>query len=387
MAFLKGEFYRDTWAEIQLDYIEENVKSICHHLPDSTKLMAVVKANGYGHGAVEVAQTALEAGAVMLAVALLEEGIYLRKNGIEAPILVLGYCPPEYAAIAVEYSISLTVPHKDWLNRVKVPLQKPISVHIKCDTGMGRIGVQTTEELQELEEIILNSDHFHFEGIFTHFAKADALDTEYYHKQLEKFNQFLSALKVRPKWIHASNSAASLRFPEGLFNLVRSGITVYGLTPALEIKNQLPIALKQAFSLKTKLVHVKQVTKGAKISYGCTYEALEDEWIGTIPIGYADGWIRALQGQTVLINGERVPIVGRICMDQCMIKLPRHFPVGTEVTLIGKQIEDEITVDEIAEKLHTINYEVICMISNRVPRVYKKGTEAIKIRNSLLDLE
>ncbi|WP_407676527.1 alanine racemase [Perspicuibacillus lycopersici] len=365
-----------------MDAIAANVQSIREQLPSSTQMMAVVKANAYGHGALEVAEIALKSGAIWLGVAILEEAIYLRKNGVTAPILVLGYCPPEYAHIAADYRISLTVFHKNWLIQAKESLKKVLPIHLKCDTGMGRIGVIDEEELVDVLEEIERSDCFDFEGIFTHFSKADTKDNRYYLKQLATFNQFLDIVKQKPKWIHASNSAATLLYQDGLFNLTRSGITIYGLTPSTEIKDDLPISLKPAFSLHSKLVHVKNVKKGTKIGYGCTYTVeCDDEWIGTIPIGYADGWIRALQGQTVLINGMRAPIVGRICMDQCMVKLPSYFPVGTEVTLIGKQQNDEITVDEVADKLQTINYEVICMISNRVPRVYKKGNQVVKVVN------
>ena len=380
---MKDEFYRHTWAEIQLDAIEENLKAIRKVLPPSTSIMAVVKANGYGHGALETAEVALETGAELLGVALLDEALNLRKNGIRAPILVLGHCPPEYAPIAAKHSISLTVYQKDWLLQAKKVLSKPVAIHIKVDTGMGRIGVQTEEELFELLTELNLSDSFIFEGIFTHFAKADSKDTEYYQTQLERFLRTLEVVKEKPRWIHASNSAASLLHETGQFNLARIGIAMYGLTPSPEIADILPVKLQGALSLHSTLIHVKKVPKGAKISYGCTYEAEEEEWIGTIPIGYADGWIRALQGQEVLVNGLRAPIVGRICMDQCMVKLPGKMPIGTKVTLIGKSGHEEITVDEIAKKLGTINYEVACMISSRIPRIYKRGEQIVKIKNPL----
>ena len=173
----------------------------------------------------------------------------------------------------------------------------------------------------------------------------------------------------KPPYIHAANSAASLRFPEADFNAIRMGISMYGLSPSQEMLGLLPFPLKQAISLKTKIVAVKQLAKGDSVSYGATYTASEDEWIATLPIGYADGWIRKLQGQEVIVEGQRVPIVGRICMDQCMIKLPSPFPVGTEVTLIGENGNESISVDEIAAKLETINYEVTCMLGARVPTV------------------
>lgn len=380
---MDGEFYRDTWVEIQLVAIERNIEAIRTVTPAGTDLMAVVKANGYGHGAFEVAQIAIQAGADALAVATLDEALSLRNKGIRAPLLVLGYCPPQYAPIAAQKQISLTVFQKQWLEEVDRILTIPLPVHVKCDTGMGRIGVRTDEELQELINIISASPKFHLEGIFTHFAKADTLDVTYFAEQLTRFKQLLANLRERPKWVHASNSAATLMHPDAAFNLVRVGIAMYGLTPSPEIAPKLPVNLEPAFTLHSKLSHVKKVEKGAKISYGSTYVAEDEEWIGTIPIGYADGWLRALQGQEVLIDGMRVPIVGRVCMDQCMVRLPKEMPVGTPVTLIGKQGHEEITVDEIAAKLETINYEVVCLISNRVPRVYKYGEEIVKVSNPL----
>lgn len=195
----------------------------------------------------------------------------------------------------------------------------------------------------------------------------------------------LSVLNKRPKYIHSSNSAAAIRFPKAYFNAVRIGIAMYGLTPSREMEEEIPFPLNEAFSLQTKLVNVKKLKKGDKVSYGATYECRQDEWIGTLPIGYADGWIRKLQGQEVLVEGERVPIVGRICMDQCMIRLPHDMPVGTKVTLIGRQGNEFISINEIAAKLDTINYEVPCIITSRVPRLYKQGGNIIDIKNYLLE--
>jgi alanine racemase len=194
----------------------------------------------------------------------------------------------------------------------------------------------------------------------------------------------LSILSKKPKYVHCSNSAATLRFRSAYFNAVRVGIAMYGLTPSPEMEPEIPIPLKEAFTLRTRLIHVKKLPKGEKVSYGATYETSNDEWIGTIPIGYADGWIRRLQGQEVLIDGKRVPIVGRICMDQCMVRLPSEFPIGTMVTLIGRDGDQFISINEIAKKLETINYEIPCIIANRVPRLYKKDGQIVDSRNYLL---
>lgn len=383
----QGFFYRDTWVEVDLDCISANVVSIKKHLPQDVKIIAVVKANAYGHGDVQVAETALEAGASYLAVAFMDEAIALRNKGITAPILVLGASRPEDVQVASKFDITLTVFQMEWLRDAVKNLHSndKISLHIKIDTGMGRIGVRNVTELTAIEQIISENDQFILEGIYTHFATADELDETYFRQQLALFERMIQGLKKQPKYIHSSNSAAALRYPNANFNAVRIGIAMYGLTPSLEMENEIPFPLHEAFSLRSRLVHVKKLQKGEKVSYGATYETGEEEWIGTIPIGYADGWIRKLQGQEVLVKGTRSPIVGRICMDQCMIRLPENVPVGTTVTLIGGQDDQFISVNEVAKKLETINYEVPCIIANRVPRLYKKGGRIVDLKNYLLE--
>lgn len=379
-------FYRDTWAEINLDHIYYNVQSLKQILPEKVTLFAVVKANAYGHGDVQVARTALRAGASYLAVAFFDEAIALRKKGITAPILVLGSSRPEDVALAAEQDITLTVFQQEWLLKAKGLLKtnKQVRVHIKIDTGMGRIGVRAKQELKEVESLIRENSCFYLEGVFTHFATADQLDQVYYKQQLTLFNDLLAQFQKLPDIVHCSNSAASLRFPESYFNGVRMGISMYGLSPSPEIAPVLPFQLREAFALQTKLIHVKQMKQGEKVGYGATYEAGENEWIGTLPIGYADGWIRKLQGQDVLVDGKRTPLVGRICMDQSTIKLPSSLPLGTIVTLIGTQGTETISVNEIARKLETINYEVTCMVSNRIPRVFIQEGKIVEVVNGLL---
>ncbi len=381
------EFHRDTWAEVNLDYIYDNIASMKQMLPPDVKMFAVVKANAYGHGDYEVASTALEAGAEFLAVAFLDEALALRAKGITAPILVLGASKPERAGMAADAHLALTVFSIDWLQQAKKYIKddQHLHVHVKVDSGMGRIGVRDKEELVQLESWLTKESGFTFSGIFTHFATADQLDVAYFQKQLDTFKEMLSSLKQRPELVHAANSATSLRFTEPLFNAVRFGISMYGLSPSPEIKPLLPYHLEEAFSLKTKIVHVKQLSPGDSVSYGATYTAQENEWIATLPIGYADGWIRKLQGQEVIVAGEKAPIVGRICMDQCMIKLNKPLPIGTEVTLIGESQGLSISIDEIATKLDTINYEIPCMITSRVPRVYIQNNQVSHVRNPLLN--
>lgn len=379
-------FYRDTWVEINLDNIMYNVSQLKKRISQHVQLIAVVKANAYGHGDIQVARAALEAGASYLAVAFLDEAIALREKGITAPILVLGASRPEDTPIAVKNKIALTVFQYEWLQQAMGMLGEgeKLTIHIKVDTGMGRIGVRSLKELKSIEELLQSSNCFLFEGFYTHFATADELEEGYFQKQLSRFNEFLSSLKEKPVMVHASNSAAAFRFGDAAFNAVRFGIGMYGLTPSLEMEGVLPFPLQEAFSIQTKLVHVKRLEKGESISYGATYTAEEQEWIGTLPIGYADGWLRKLHGQEVLIDGVRAPIVGRICMDQCMVRLPKELPIGTLVTLIGEQEEELISVNEIAEKLETINYEVPCIITSRVPRVYKKYGKTVEQRNDIL---
>lgn len=381
-------FYRDTWAEIDLDAITSNVSSMKMHLGSHVKLIAVVKANAYGHGGVQVAKAAIEAGAEMLAVAFLDEAISLRQAGVTEPILVMGASRPTDMKVALEYDLVLTVFSLEWLKEAvsqqNIENEK-VSIHLKVDTGMGRLGIRGEQEFKDVLQFIHKNKLFSFEGVYTHFATADELDTHYFKEQLHKFTLFIKDFDTEKIMIHCANSATGLRYPENVFNAVRFGISMYGLTPSQEIINQLPYKLKEAFSLHSKLVQVKRIPKGAKISYGATYVADEEQWIGTLPIGYADGWIRRLRESEVLVDGIRVPIVGRICMDQLMIKLPEEKAIGTRVTLIGLQNKEQITVDEVASRLDTINYEVPCIITSRVPRVFLRNQSVVEVRNELLN--
>lgn len=380
-------FYRKTWAEIDLTALKENVRNMKRHIGEHVHLMAVVKANAYGHGDAQVAKAALAEGASILAVALLDEALSLRAQGIEEPILVLGAVPPEYASIATEKRIIVTGYSVGWLKDVLGFLgetEAPLEYHLKIDTGMGRLGCKTEEEIKEMMEMTELSDKLNCTGVFTHFATADEKDTDYFDMQLDRFKELISPLPLDRLMVHSSNSAAGLRFREQLFNAVRFGIGMYGLAPSTEIKDELPFRLREVFSLHTELTHVKKIKKGESVSYGATYTAKRDEWIGTVPVGYADGWLRRLAGTEVLIDGKRQKIAGRICMDQFMISLAEEYPVGTKVTLIGKQKDEWISVDEIAQNLQTINYEITCMISSRVPRMFLENGSIMEIRNPIL---
>lgn len=371
---MKHPFYRQTWAEIDLNAIRHNMNQIRKVLPNSSKIMAVVKANGYGHGMIQIAQTAIESGASAIAVALLEEALEIRKSGITAPILVLSWVSPKFAQIAAENNITLTIFQKEWLEQLKkVKLPKRLKVHLKWDTGMGRIGIRHEKELEEVLYALKRNPDIYLTGVYTHFATADESDLTYFFEQKKRFYQFLEVfnkLWEEPITIHIGNSAASIRFPEEMHEYIRFGISMYGLYPSNAIYNENRIQLKRAFSLHSRLIHVKKIYKGEFISYGTEYQATADEWIGTIPIGYGDGWTRSLQGASVLVDGKRHSIVGRICMDQTMIRLDKEYKVGEKVTLIGQQKDELIDIEEIARHIGTINYEIPCMINSRIPRVY-----------------
>ena len=384
-----SSFHRDSWVEVDLDCIKENVTNIKKHLPSSVNVIAVVKANAYGHGDAQVAEAALEAGAAYLAVSFLDEAISLRAQGITAPILVLGASRVSDIYLAAEKNITLTVFQESWIKEA-IDFYKGdalLKLHVKLDTGMGRIGARTVEEVEGILKIASSSTRFLIEGVYTHFATADELNNIYLNMQYDRFNQMLNfiekELEVSIPVVHCGNSATALRFPDKVFNAVRVGISMYGMTPSIEMSAVLPFELKEAFSLHTKLVHVKKLEAGEFVSYGATYTTEKDEWIGTVPLGYADGILRKLQGINVLVDGKKAPIVGRICMDQFMIRLPYELPVGTKVTLIGNQHDEVISCNDLAQKLDTINYEIPCMISYRVPRMFKKNGQIAEVINYL----
>lgn len=254
------QFFRDTWVEINLDHIDENVRSIKKYISAGTEIIAVVKANGYGHGDFQVAKVALEAGATMVAVSLLDEALSLRRQGITAPIVMLGASRPEDAHIAAENQIVLSVFQKEWLRTAQRYLSETDHLHIqiKIDSGMGRIGIRDKTELKKVESIIKEDPRFVLDGVFTHFSTADELDLTYFYKQMERFQELLNELTEKPRYIHCGNSAAALRFPNTHMNAVRLGISMYGLTPSPAIEHDLPVPLKESFSLKTKLIHVKK---------------------------------------------------------------------------------------------------------------------------------
>ena len=386
-----SSFHRDTWVEVDLDCIYENVRALQRHVTEGVVVIAVVKANAYGHGDAQVAKVAQEAGAKYLAVSFLDEAMSLRKQGITAPILVLGASRVSDLPLAAKEKITLTVFQKEWVEEAVSAYDdaqlETVNLHLKLDTGMGRIGVRTKEEVAHIMKLTEKAPHLQMEGVYTHFATADELQSQYVEQQFKRFEIMLDEItkNYNIPMVHCGNSATTLRFPTRIFNAVRVGIAMYGLTPSPEMEPTLPFPLKEAFSLHTKLVHVKKLSIGESVSYGATYTTKEEEWVGTVPVGYADGWIRKLQGMDVLVDGKPAPIIGRICMDQFMVKLPYELPIGTKVTLIGKQGDKQISSNDVAAKLETINYEVPCMISYRVPRMFWRNKNIIEVRNYLQD--
>lgn len=365
-------------AQIVVDQnaLYENISNAKKHLQADTNLFMVVKADGYGHGAVQVARVAQKAGADGFCVSILDEALQLRAAGIvEEPILVLGIIDPLDAVVAAENHISVTVGSIDWLNRAKLVLNDAVQVpkldiHFALDTGMGRIGFQKPAELKEAIDHLKQNDLINFEGIFMHFSTADSTDDQYFNLQKQRFDEFMQVVDQKPKYVHMANSATSLWHKYAQTNIVRLGISGYGLNPSGREIPDLPYDLKPAMSFTSKLVYTKYVEKGRSIGYGATYTTDEDQWIGTIPIGYADGYPRKMQDFYVLIDGQKCPVVGRVCMDQFMVRLPKEYDVDTPVTLMGTSDGETISADDIADYLGTISYEVICGFSVRLPRKY-----------------
>lgn len=354
---------------------------------------AVIKADGYGHGAKKIAQTLLDNGADRFAVAVLDEGIELRQAGFKVPILILGFTDKERAKEVVENELEQAV--YSWelaeaLSKEASSQGKTAKIHIKVDTGMGRIGLQPNSDSVRLIKKISQLPNIAIEGIFTHFAVADAVDKEFTKGQYEKFSWICGELekeKVNINVRHCGNSATIIDLPDMHMDMVRAGIMLYGLKPSDEVMLD-RLELRQVMSLKVRISHVKEIEAGQSVSYGRKFIADKKTRIASLPIGYADGYTRMLSGKAeALVKGKRVPVVGRICMDQCMIDVTgiEDVKVGDEVVLFGKQEGNFIHIDELADKLGTINYEIVCMISKRVPRVYVKGGEIVDMQNYLLD--
>lgn len=379
---------RPVWAEIDLDKAAYNMKNIKKLVKDK-EVIAVVKADCYGHGADDLAPVFLENGASRLAVAILTEGIELRKKNITAPIMILGYTPLELGEELINNDIEQTVYDLEYakkLSNIAERLGKKAKIHIALDTGMGRIGFIPNEESIEAVEKIASLNGIEIIGIFTHFSTADEYDKNYTNEQFKKIKNFISELEKRNINIplkHVSNSGAIMDMPETYLDAVRAGIILYGYYPSNEV-NKEKLDIKPILTLKTTVSHVKEVEEGTSISYGRTFITERKSKIATIPIGYADGYSRLLSGKAkVIINGKFAPVVGRICMDQCMIDVTDigEVKVGDEVILLGEEGNLKFNADDFAEIMGTINYEITCMLKQRIPRVYIKKGKIVNVRN------
>ncbi len=376
------------YAKINLDNIQKNVGPLVEKLSPNVTVMGIVKADGYGHGAVEVANALNEVGVGAFGVATIGEAVELRNNGITSPILVLGQIFKENFRLAVENNISLTVFDSESakeLSQIALSLKKNVNVHIKIDTGMGRIGFRTNDEGYSQIKEIFALGGLNITGAFTHFSSADCHDKTFTLHQRDLFVNFTDklikegfALPVR----HMFNSASILELTGYCGEMVRSGIMTYGLYPSSEMNKE--YKLYPAMELKSSVAFIKDVPKDFTVSYGCTYVTEKEMKIATIPVGYGDGYPRYLSNKgEVLIKGTRCKILGRVCMDQFMVDVSHisDLEIGDEVTLIGTDGNETITIEDVSDENYRFNYEFCCLISDRVPRVYIKNGKVIKVKD------
>lgn len=389
-------FLKRTWAEVDADSLASNFNAIRSYVRPDCKLMAIVKADAYGHGAPFVANEFEKLGADYFGVSNIEEAVQLRNSGIKRPILILGFTPPECAGEMIEKNITQTVMSLDYAHLLSEEAKKAggaLRVHIKIDSGMSRIGFLYhggIEDNESIEEIIKVSKlpALDLEGIFTHFAVSDEPEKDFTKIQFGRFMEAIERLSqngIKFKLRHCCNSAGLLNFPEMQLDMVRPGIILYGLTPSDGMP--VPIKLKPAMALKTVISQVKTLSKGTAVSYGMKYETSGDTRVATLPIGYADGFTRSLSNSAdVLINGKRARIIGRVCMDQCMADVTEIPDVNENavVTVIGGDGNESISIEEVAGKMGTINYETACLIGKRVPRVFYKDGKIVETQNYIL---
>ncbi|WP_298846418.1 alanine racemase [Clostridium sp.] len=378
---------RPAWAEVDLDNLSHNMREI-RRITKSEKIIAVVKADAYGHGAVDVAPVLLENGANSLAVAMLSEAVELRRSGIECPIMILGFTPPELIDNLLKYNIEQTVFSYEFAKQLSKMAQdenKITKIHIALDTGMGRIGFLPNDESVREVCKISKLPNIVIEGLFCHFSTADEKDKTYTNMQVKKFNDFYEKLRAKKVYIntrHIANSAAIIDLPEIHYEAVRPGIIIYGYYPSDEV-NKEKLDLLPVMTLKTNVVHIKTLPPGEYVGYGRKYKTEKESVIATLPIGYADGYTRLLfQKAKVIIKGKFAPVIGKICMDQCMIDITDvdGVKVGDEVILIGEDENNKFDADIVGELIGTISYEIVCMIGKRVPRVYIRKGEVVKIK-------
>lgn len=366
------------WAEVDLAALRHNVAEVRRLVGTQTAVMAVVKANAYGHGLVPTARAFLEYGATWLGVARAGEGRELRRAGIEVPILILGYTPPEQYGIVLDDDLRQAVYDLEQARLLSDEAGRrgrTARVHIKVDTGMSRLGFWCDETIDRQIRAVARLPHLDVEGMFTHLATADEADKGYARRQLALFDTLAARLRaeeINLPCLHVANAASIIDLPESYYNLVRPGIMLYGLYPSEHVQRE-RAALQPALSLKARVGHVKRVPAGTKVSYGCTYTTPAATTLATVPAGYGDGYSRLLSNRAdVLIHGQRAPVVGKVCMDQIIVDVGHVGQVvpGDEVVLFGRQGDAVLPVEELASIIGTINYEIICGLSARVPRVY-----------------
>ncbi len=392
------DFIRRTWAEIDLDALDYNIKSIKSKMKDGQKVMGIVKADCYGHGDGFISRKLQDAGFDWFGVSNIEEGMSLRNEGIEKPILVLGYTPVDCASIMADKKITQALIGMEYCRALQDAAAKAgvvVDGHIKLDTGMTRVGFQTDDEnfeesLKEIQEVS-KMPNIHITGIFTHHAVADAYqgdNPQFTDMQFTRFTKMIEALQAAGVDVglrHCANSATIISYPEKHLDMCRSGIITYGMLPSGECEGR--IDLKPLMTLKTSIGLVKHVKAGSQLSYGRTYTAETDRVIATVPIGYADGYNRNLSNKArMLVNGKFAPVVGRVCMDQCMIDVTDipDVKMGDEVVVFGKQGDQCLPIEELADMLGTINYELTCVVTKRVPRVYLEGGKIVGIVDHVL---
>lgn len=384
---------RPTWVEINLDDFEDNVRAIRRYLDlhggQATRVLAVVKADGYGHGAEMVARSALDCGADWLGVAILEEGIALRERGFNVPILVMGWTPADSGAAALDHDLRLAVPSYEngrALSEIAARRCEQFQVHIKVDTGMSRIGLRWDDAGVQEAVRLASLPGIEVEGAFTHFAVADE-DVAFTREQIRRYRTFVTALRHRGVQVpvrHAANSAGVLDFPEAVFDMVRPGLMLYGVYPTDTVSRS--VKVKPFLTWKTRVAQVKRLSPGEGVSYGRTFIAREATKVATLPVGYADGYPRGLSNRgDVLIMGRRCRIAGRVCMDQTMVMVPDDMEVeaGTEVVLLGADGSEAITVEELATAMNTIQHEIFTGIGKRVPRVFIRSGTVVHEANVL----
>jgi alanine racemase len=383
---------RYTRAEIDIDALRQNVRAIRSAVPQSTLISAVIKADGYGHGATEIAEVMLNNGADCLAVAIADEGIELRNAGVTAPILILGHTSYLRANEVVMYDLEPCVyclNDAEGFSNEAVRQKKRIRIHIKINSGMNRIGfIPNSCAIREITKIS-KLPNLIFEGIFTHFCSSDASDQSFTELQAERFQQFCNKLKmlgISFHLKHCNNSAAIVNFPNCSFDMVRAGILLYGLKPSIDMPIG-EVSCKPVMSLKTRVIQIQEINSGDSVGYGRAYIAPSRRIVATLPIGYADGYSRLLSEKAeVLIHNHRAKLLGNICMDMCMVDVSQieDVHIGDEVVLFGNQGTEVLPVDELARILGTINYEIVCRIGRRVPRVYIDKGEILEIKNYLI---